>query len=160
MLGKNYHIVDYIEIILIPCRHNTFWWNEECDLLSIEKPTLKFNTQLWLLIRSSTIEDPYVFLRLSVGPPIKLCIFFGTLFNSCIEPLDSSSYIARLYSATTPKQVNKGTIMRTKTVFTDGFPNGFRMKDHPYIGWKIALLNSLWDLFSKSLTNSTQSRKT
>ena len=89
-------IEDYIKMILSPSRHslckqreclpdkikivsNTFRWNEECDLLSIEnKSTLKFTAPSQLFIRYSAIEDPYVFQRLSVRPPIKLCIFVGT----------------------------------------------------------------------------------
>ena len=55
----------------------TFRWKEECDLLNIEKmSTLNFSSQLF--ISCSAIENLYVFLRLSVRPPIKLCIFVGT----------------------------------------------------------------------------------
>ena len=99
-MQKKICIGDYIEIILGPCKHslclqreglpdktcivsNTFRWNEECDLLNMEKiSALNFSTQLKLFIRCSAIEDLHVFLRLSVGPPVKLRIFVETLFNS------------------------------------------------------------------------------
>ena len=55
---------------------DTLKWNEEWDFLSIEnKATLNFSAQSWLFIRCSTIEDPYVFLRLLVRLTLRFRIF-------------------------------------------------------------------------------------
>ena len=93
---KKKNFQDYIEIILSPSRDylclqrdglqdkiwivsSIFKWNEECDFLDIEnKSTLNFSAHSRLFTSCSAIDDLYVFLRLSVGPTLKFCIFIGT----------------------------------------------------------------------------------
>ena len=77
------------------------------------------------------MEDPYVFLRSSIGGPVKLSIFKDTLFNSSIQPLICSSCVAR--TTTTPKLANKRFIMtREKNGSSDKSQNRFSLKDHMY----------------------------
>ena len=91
--------------------------------------------------------------------PIKIIYFHrDMLFNSVIQPLISSSYKSPNHNYI---WINKRTIMMEGgNVFMDRCQIQFCVEDNTYIGWKIALLYSSWNLLGKFITNSTQPRET